>query len=140
MKNKEWFEYHRQQEKIILRLIGREYIITPKDVDISFFSGGPGGQNLNRHMNGVRIIYHIPDELLHPYQKTTQLVARSMNQRNQARNRQAAFDELAGKIKRYFYMPPKRKKTRIPKKSKEKRLNEKKKRSELKKDRGKVDY
>ena len=140
--DKEWFEYDRESQHITIRQVGKkELAITPKDIEISYFSGGPGGQNVNRNLTGVRLIYHIPFEYLNAFQKTRQLVTRSMNQRSREQNLKEAFDQLAEKLKRYFYLPPKRKGTKIPKKSKEKRLQSKKMRGKLKQGRKKVtDY
>jgi len=136
-----WFHYDRQTSQITVRLRGgRELRITPDQVSISFFSGGPGGQNVNKNQNGVRLIYNIPGDCLNSFQKTRQLVTRSINQRSREQNMREAYDQLAEKVKWYFYVPPKRTKTRIPRGSKENRLQNKKMRGNLKHDRKKIDY
>ncbi|MFH0837796.1 MAG: peptide chain release factor-like protein [Patescibacteria group bacterium] len=138
---KEWFEYDREKQQITVRLADKKEIrITPADVSVSYFSGGPGGQHLNKTMNGVRLIYHIPYDYLNTYQKTRQLVSRSIGQRSREQNMKLAFDQMADKIRRYFYIPQKRKKTRVPKGSREKRLQGKKMRGRLKQDRKNIDY
>lgn len=138
---KEWFEYDRDSQKITVRQDDKgEIIITPDDVSMSFFSGGPGGQNVNRNVSGVQMIYEIPDGHLHSFQKTRQLVSRSISQRSKTQNMKQAFDQLAEKVRRYFYVAPERKKTKIPKGSKEKRLQSKKMRGKVKQDRKRVDY
>lgn len=137
---KEWFEYDRESQRITVRQDEDTFTITPDDVSVSFFSGGPGGQNVNRNVSGVQMIYHIPEDHLHHFQKTRQLVSRSISQRSKTQNMKQAFDQLADKIRRYFYIPPQRKDTKIPKRSKEKRLQNKKMRGKVKQDRKKVDY
>ncbi|MBU0706503.1 hypothetical protein KJ657_02805 [Patescibacteria group bacterium] len=138
---KDWFLYDREKQQITVRLADKKELrITPADVLLSYFSGGPGGQHLNKTMNGVRLIYHIPYDYLNAFQKTRQLVSRSISQRSKEQNMRQAFDQLAEKVRRYFYMPQKRKKTKVPKGSKEKRLQSKKMRGKLKHDRKMVDY
>lgn len=101
-------------------------VVTKNDVEISYYSGGPGGQNVNRSMNGVRIIYEIPESHRRGGAKTKELITRSMNQRSQEQNLRRAFEQLFYKLHRYFYVKPTRKKTRVPGSSKEKRLKNKK--------------
>lgn len=138
---KDWFQYDRENQKIILQQDDKgEIVITPKDVSVSYFSGGPGGQNVNRNVSGVRLIYRIPEERLNTFQKTRQLVSRSISQRSKDQNMRLAFDQLADKVRRYFYVLPERKKTKTPKRSKVERLQSKKIRGKLKQDRKKVDY
>lgn len=137
----DWFNYDRDKQEMEVHLSDKPPLkITKEDVQVSYFSGGPGGQNVNRSMQGVRLIYRIPDAHLHPYSKTRELVARSINERSQDQNFRQAFEDLAEKARRYFYMPPVRKQTKVPKRSKEQRLEGKKRRGQLKKDRKKVDF
>ncbi len=137
---REWFEYNRDSQRITIRQHDGEITITPDDVSVSYFSGGHGGQNVNRNISGVRMIYEIPEEHLNAFQKTRQLVTRSIKQRSKEQNRKEAFDQLAEKVRRYFYVPTERKQTKIPKRSKEKRLQNKKMKGKVKQDRKKVDY
>ena len=137
----DWFEYDREAQRITVRQGDKgELTITPDDVSVSYFSGGPGGQNVNRNVNGVQMIYKIPENYLHTFQKTRQLVSRSIGQRSKAQNMKRAFDQLAEKVRHYFYIPPERKQTKVPKRSKEKRLQNKKMRGKVKQDRKKVEY
>lgn len=136
-----WFHFDDENRLITVRPGDKpELKVTPEDVVISYFSGGPGGQNVNKNMNGVRMIYCIPDEYLNAFQKTRQLVTRSMAQRSREQNMRQAFDQLAEKLRNYFYVLPERKPTKIPKGSKEKRLQGKKTRGKLKQDRKRIDY
>ena len=138
---KDWFAYDRAKQQVEIHVSGRPVLlINEKDIEVSYYSGGPGGQNVNRNMNGVRLIYRIPSEYIQPFKKTRELIARSINERSKEQNMKAAFSSLAEKLERYFYMPPKRQKTKVPKKSKMKRLNDKKKRANIKHDRNRVDY
>lgn len=135
-----WFEYHPHETKIMVRLPGKTPLtISKESVDISYFSGGHGGQNLNRHMNGVRLIYRIPLDYQLPFKKTKEITSKCMTQRHRERNFQEAFKHLAEKIELYFYMPPHRKQTRIPKASQLKRIAEKKLRGGVKAGRKKVE-
>jgi len=136
-----WFNYDRENQLITVRQADKpELKVTPDNVAVSFFSGGPGGQNVNKNMNGVRLIYNIPEEYLNVFQKTRQLVTRSMAERSREQNMRQAFDQLADKIRRYFYVLPERKKSKVPKGSKQNRLQSKKMRGKLKQDRKRVDY
>ncbi len=138
---KDWFTYDREKRLISIKTEGKGTLeIGPDEVQVSYFSGGPGGQNVNKNVNGVRLIYHIPEAYLNSFQKTRQIVTRSISQRSREQNMKNAFDQLAEKVKRYFYVPAKRKKTKVPKGSKVKRLQSKKMRGKLKQDRKKVDY
>lgn len=130
-----WFEYDRHQQRIAVHTRGRILIIKLEDCDISYFSGGPGGQNVNKHMNGVRLIYDIPENCLNVFQKTRQLMTRSMSQRNREENLATAFDQMAEKVKDYFYVAPPRSKTKVPRGSKEKRLEGKMMRGKVKENR-----
>jgi len=118
----------------------KELVITRHDVFVSFYSGGPGGQNVNRSMNGVRLIYRIPDEYRRQAARTQELIARSMNQRSQEQNLRAAFVQLADKLRKYFYVKPPRKKTKTPQWAKKKRLQDKKIHSRKKQARRQVDF
>jgi len=123
---------------IIIELYNKKIIISKDDIDVSSFSGGPGGQNVNRNMNGVRLIYRIPNEFRSIAKKTKELVTKSINQRNRHQNMVQAFEQLTDKVRRYFYVQPKRSKTKIPKKSKENRLKNKKYCSQQKQSRKKI--
>ncbi|MBN2095927.1 hypothetical protein JW752_00820 [Candidatus Peregrinibacteria bacterium] len=119
---------------------GRDLVINKDSVDISYFSGGPGGQNVNRNLKGVQLIFRIPDTYRRESQKTQQLVTRVMGKRSLHHNLQAAFEQLTHKVRQYFYVPPVRRKTKKPKRADEKRLKNKKIKSLKKQDRGKVQY
>lgn len=135
-----WFEFDDEAGVIKIRFENkRELIIREADVNVSYFSTGAGGQNVNRHMNGVRMAYNIPAEYKKP-QKTQQIVTRSIAQRSSLSNFKMAFQQLADKIRQYFYVPPFRKKTRTPRGAKERRLSDKKFHSQTKEQRRKVDY
>lgn len=138
---KDWFHYDPSAQFIsILTTAGKILEIRLTDIEISYFSSGHGGQNVNRHMNGVRLIYYIPQESRLPFNKTRQLITRSISQRNREQNLRQAFDQMAEKIKWYFYIPTHRKTTKIPKLSKEKRLQSKARRGKLKQGRRMFDY
>ncbi len=137
----DFVDFDRNSLKITVRLEGRKDLVIDKNsVDISYFSGSPGGQNANRNLNGVRLIYHIPDEYRMHAMRTQQIVTRVIGKRSMHYNMQAAFDQLARKIQQYFYVPPVRKKTKKPKRAKEKRLRNKKVQSQKKQDRRKVEF
>ena len=126
MKNS-FVHFDRHQLKITIHFNnGQKLGITRKEVEVSYFSGGAGGQNINRHLNGVRLIYRIPEENRRHDSKTKEIVTRSINQRKQDQNLMAAFAQLAKKLERYFYVPSQRKKTKIPRFTRENRLKYKK--------------
>jgi protein subunit release factor A len=138
---KDFVAFDREKQEITVRFDdGRNLIIGKNNVDISFFSGGPGGQNVNKNINGVQLIYRIPDGYRRESQKTRQLISRSIAERSQPRNLAQAFSQLAHKVRDYFYIPPVRVKSRTPRKAKERRLENKKYQSYKKESRRKMDY
>lgn len=138
---KNWFEFDRENGKIGVLQAGKmPLIITKEDFNISYFSTGHGGQNANRHMNGVRLIYHIPANYQLSFRKTKEIMARSIGQRKREANFEEAFQSMAEKIEAYFYVPPRREKTRVPRSSKQKRVADKKLHSQIKAGRKHVDF
>ena len=114
-------------------------------------SSGPGGQNVNKIVSIVEIIFNIEDsKVLNDYQKEilkrnlkNKLVNNSLRlsvqkHRNQLLNRQLALMKLSLIIKNALNKPFKlRKSTQPTKASQKKRVEVKKKRGELKKSRQK---
>lgn len=138
---KDFVEFDRDKLEIIVRPEGgKEFKVTKDDVQISYFSGGPGGQNVNRNLKGVQLILPLPSDNRHEAQKTRQLVTRVMGKRSLHHNLQTAFEQLAHKLRQYFYVPPVRKKTKASKGAKERRLQDKKIKGKKKQDRKKVEY
>lgn len=134
-------EFDRKSFIITVRPDGEgELVIKKDDVQISYFSGGPGGQNVNRNLKGVQLIYHIPDSHRRTAFRTQQLVTRVIGRRSLHHNIETAFEQLAKKLQSYFYVPPIRKATKTPKRAKEKRLQSKKIQSLKKESRQKIDY
>jgi ribosome-associated protein len=136
----DFVSFDREKQEITVKLDGGDLVINKDNVDISYFSGGPGGQNVNRNMKGVQIIFRIPDKYRLESQKTQQLVTRVMGKRSLHHNIGEAFQQLLNKVHHYFYVPEIRKKTKTPKKAKERRLKDKKFKSQKKETRKKVDY
>lgn len=110
----------------------QQLIITLDDLEISHFSHGHGGQNVNRHMSGVRLKWVIPASHRLPYKKTREIMVNSYVLRHQHHNLADAFEKLVRKIHEYFYVQPIRKPTRLPRLKKEKRLSEKHHRKSIK--------
>lgn len=108
---------------------GRKLIIQKHDFHISHFSQGPGGQNVNKHMSGVQLIYAIPEAFRRPEKKTRQIVVRAHHQRSQEHNMRQALKELRGALENYFYIQPPRLPTRMGKYIKYRRHQEKKRQS-----------
>lgn len=136
----DFVSFNREKQEITVNLNGNNLVINKNNVDISYFSGGPGGQNVNRNLKGVQLIFPIPDEYRHNSQKTQQLITRVMGKRSLHHNIETAFEQLVHKVRDYFYIPPVRKKTKTPKKAKENRLKNKKFQSQKKDSRKKMDY
>lgn len=134
-------QFDRDNLKITVRFSDKDDLVIGHDqVEISHYSGGPGGQHANRHMNGVRLIYQIPLEHIRNYAKTRELITRSINQRSQEQNLRQAFEQLADRIRQYFYIKPRRKKSRVPGWAKKKRLTDKKMQSLKKQARRQAGY
>ena len=138
--DKDFVQFDRETLKITVHLPQGDLIITKDDVEVSHYSGGAGGQNVNRHMNGVRLIYQLPLEHIRNYSKTRELITRSMNQRSQEQNQRQAFEQLAERVRQYFYIKPRRKKSRVPGWAKKKRLENKKRKSQKKQSRKSGDF
>lgn len=116
-----------------ITVLGKQNLtVTPADLEISHFSHGHGGQNVNRHMSGVRLKWVIPETHRLPYKKTREIIATSYVSRHQHHNLVDAFEKLIRKINEYFYVKPLRKSTRVPKGQKERRLNAKRHRKSIK--------
>lgn len=77
---------------------------------------GPGGQNRNKRMSGVRI-KHLP----------TGIVVTATERRSQEQNRTAALERLKLKLEERFRKPKPRIKTRVTRLDKQRRLDAKKK-------------
>lgn len=101
------------------------------DLEISYFSGGPGGQNVNKTMNGVRLVFTLSENYRRPG-KSPVLISTCIDERSREQNYAKAWRKLAEKVRAYFYVKPKRKPTKITKSAKEKRLKGKKIRSQIK--------
>ncbi|MBN2087531.1 hypothetical protein JW758_04230 [Candidatus Peregrinibacteria bacterium] len=137
---KDFVSFDRQKQEITVKLNGDILTINKNNTDISYFSGGPGGQNVNRNLKGVQLIFRIPEELRRSSQKTQQLITRVSGKMSLHHNLETAFEQLAQKAHNYFYVPEIRKKTKTPKRAKENRLKNKKFQAEKKESRKKIDY
>jgi len=115
-------------------------VIDEKNIEVSYFSGGPGGQNVNKNMNGVRLLYEIPSEYTVNSLRNRKLIVQCIDERRQSDNFRKAFKHLAEKIRQYFYVKPKRRKTKPTRGSKEKRLQSKKLHGMKKRERLSRDY
>lgn len=86
------------------------------EIEVSHLKGsGPGGQNRNKRMSGVRVT-HLP----------TGIVVVATERRSQKQNLEAAMLRLEEKLERLFHRPAPRKKTGPSRSSLRERLNEKK--------------
>lgn len=96
------------------------------DLSITHLKGsGPGGQNRNKRMSGVRV-EHLP----------TGIVVVATERRSQQQNLSAALDRLTEKLRRLVFRPKKRIKTKATFSSQKKRLSFKKAHALKKKLRG----
>lgn len=90
--------------------------INKKLIKISFLKGsGPGGQNRNKRMSGVRV-EHLP----------TGIKVMATERRSQSQNLATALERLQHKIDRYLFKPKTRKKSTPSKKTVENRISKKK--------------
>jgi protein subunit release factor A len=90
--------------------------IKDEDIEITHIKGGgPGGQNRNKRMSGIRI-KHLP----------TGIVAVATERRSQEQNRTAAMERLANKLEELFHKPKARVKTKVTRTAKRERLTSKK--------------
>ena len=106
----------------------KRIVIAPEDVEITHFKGsGPGGQNRNKRLTGIRMI-HI----------ATGLVVVCTERRSQGQNLSAAYERLEEKVQKFFHKPKARHDTRRTRGSVERRLTGKKSQSKIKKMRGKT--
>ena len=98
------------------------------DVEITHFKGsGPGGQNRNKRMTGVRVV-HLP----------TGIRAEATERRSQNQNLEAALERLDAKIEKLFEKVIPRVATKKTRSSQKRRVEAKLRRSSIKQRRGKV--
>ena len=91
----------------------------PRDIKITHVKGGgPGGQNRNKRMSGVRV-EHEPSGL----------AVRATERRSQKQNLSSALERLEEKLTRLSYRPKKRTKTQPTRSSQRVRLDSKRKTS-----------
>ena len=99
-----------------------------REVEVEVFrASGPGGQHVNKTESALRLV--------HP---PSGVVVIAQDSSSQHRNREIAYERLAGKLERLNYVPPKRVATKPTRGSKERRLAGKKQRGETKRGRGRV--
>lgn len=118
------------EEKGIITIAGKgengnDLVIN--DITESAFSGGPGGQNVNKSMKGVRLTCNVPEELVHTTKDRIQsLIVKAMDQKSKVQNRKQAYKELAKRIGKQFTTDAERKPTKITKETEESRMKERK--------------
>ena len=131
-------------------------IIIPKEcLNFSFArSSGPGGQNVNKVNTQAQLRFNLndcPELNYHVKNRLRRIAAQyllangdllitSQQHRSQGTNRQDCLDKLADLIRKALVRPKHRIATRPTASSKRKRIDNKKKRSQLKQNRGKVDF
>jgi len=96
--------------------------VRDSDLEITHTKGsGPGGQNRNKRMTGVRVV-HLP----------TGITVLATERRSQEQNLQAALARLEEKLEKFFYVAPTRRATKKSKSSQRKRVDHKRKHSSTK--------
>lgn len=101
------------------------FTLQDTDLEITHLKGsGPGGQNRNKRMTGVRIV-HLP----------TGTVVVATERRSQGQNLEAAKARLVEKLEQLFHKPKKRHATRKTHGSDRRRLEAKRQHSHTKKSR-----
>lgn len=117
-------------------------------------SGGPGGQNVNKVNSKAVLTWDfannttLPNDVKERFRskfgnkltKEELLVIAADEYRDQKRNVAACEEKLKEMILSIAVPPKKRRPTKPTRASKEKRLDQKKSRSDVKKNRGRVDY
>lgn len=99
-----------------------------REVSVEVFrASGPGGQHVNKTESALR--------LTHP---PSGVVVVAQDSRSQFRNREAAFERLAERLRRLNHVPKARVATQPSRASRERRIAEKKGRSVTKRTRGRV--
>ncbi|MGE5894100.1 MAG: peptide chain release factor-like protein [bacterium] len=93
---------------------------------MTFRSGGPGGQHVNKTESGVRLVHRL-----------TGIAVTCRQERSQIRNRDICLERLRERIEKLSYRPPRRIPTKTPARAKAKRLESKTKQSLKKKLRAK---
>lgn len=102
--------------------------IKPSDLAVTHVRGsGPGGQNRNKRMSGVRVIH-----------EPTGIKVEATERRSQAQNLKAALERLETRIERHFHKPKARKPTKKTKGAQRRRVELKARRGGIKKMRGRV--
>ncbi len=92
------------------------------DLEITHTKGsGPGGQNRNKRMSGVRV-RHVP----------TGITVNATERRSQGQNLSAALERLDGKLEKHYHRPTPRRATKPKKSADRKRVEKKTARSKTK--------
>ena len=106
-------------------LMSQRIILHEADLEISHTKGsGPGGQNRNKRMSGVRV-HHIP----------TGITIVATERRSQNQNLEAAKERLIERLEKLFHKPKKRVATKQTKSAKRKRVEAKVHRGDIKRTR-----
>lgn len=137
-------------------MVPKKINIPETDFEISFVrSSGAGGQNVNKVNTKVEIRFRVLDAKWIPLEVRERLIQNEANRvnkegymsltsqeyRTQTQNRKDVFEKLETMVLKAYPRPKIRKvKKGISKATKERNKNDKRKRSEVKANRGRVDF
>jgi len=129
-----------------------DYLLLQEEVTFKTSrSGGKGGQNVNKVATKVELNFDVEnssvlnedqknvvfEKLANRINKEGVLQVIAQEERTQLKNKKVVLKRFKALLEEAFYIPKKRKPTKVPKSVKEKRLRDKKRNSEIKKLRNK---
>jgi len=141
--------------KSIMIRITQTLCIDESEIQLDFIrSSGPGGQNVNKVATAVQLRFNVrqsaslPTEIQRRLMRLAGkrmtadgiLIIKARRFRSQEKNRKDAIERLIALVRKATIAPKPRRKTRPSAKAVERRLAAKKKRSQIKRQRGGVEF
>ncbi len=124
--------YHLDGDKLKVHFLDEFSPEVEGEIDVSHFSKGHGGQNVNKSNKGVHLTFT-------PEDGGEKILSSCIDERSEIQNREKALRNLIEKIRDKYKLNTPRKESKIPGSQKRRRLEAKRRRSETKQLRERID-